>query len=414
MGRYTNILSHLLDEAGPRNAWGFWADFAIILYAMQDDVLQAADQSEQWAELVCTCVRQIHDFPIDHWEPQKNISKGCVVIVRKILQDLPEDRQVFRQNTAALLDELLQQMIDRKYIVDLITPLSLADLMAAMVVPQEPCRILDPVCGSGRLLLAARRVNPAANLLGFEISESISAAARLRLGMEENGNSDVEQTDFFLKTPYLEQRFDVILANPPYDRDLRNTVRYIDAFFELLESQGRCAVLVPEGLLSNTINQKALELRDFLLRSQSVEAVISLPLKMYWPYTTSHSSLLLFQKGQGRQEVFFGRIPDRAEPDRGLSDQSYWPDMEQVLRAWKCWSAGNPVPEDAQALCWTVSKENIERTEDHVLSAEQYRLSPYIHLERQIGELDHVRHCQVKLEDLLIRYVMEQETANEM
>lgn len=212
MGRYTNILSHLLDEAGPRNAWGFWADFAIILYAMQDDVLQAADQSEQWAELVCTCVRQIHDFPIDHWEPQKNISKGCVVIVRKILQDLPEDRQVFRQNTAALLDELLQQMIDRKYIVDLITPLSLADLMAAMVVPQEPCRILDPVCGSGRLLLAARRVNPAANLLGFEISESISAAARLRLGMEENGNSDVEQTDFFLKTPYLEQRFDVILA----------------------------------------------------------------------------------------------------------------------------------------------------------------------------------------------------------
>ena len=416
MDRYTNMLSQMLEEVGPRDAWSFQADLSLILYTLQQDegILKAASQSGQWADMVRICARQVYDLPSDHRQPLENLSETCSAILRTLLQNLAQDQQLLCQNAAALLDELLQQMIDRKYTSDLIPPRSLADMMAAMAVPQAPCRILDPVCGSSRLLLAACGINHAAELLGIARSESIAAAAllRLRLGGIENGH--VERADFFSRVPHLAERFDVILANPPYDKDLRDTFRYIYAFLNLLKPDGRCAVLVPEGLLNNTTSQDAVELRDFLLHCHDLEAVVSLPLRIYWPYTTSHSSLLLFRKGQGRQEVFFGRIPDREDLNRGLPDQFYRPDMAQILRAWNSWSAGKLLPEDTESLCWTVSWENIERTRDHVLSAEQYEFSPYVHQKQQIGALEQVRQCQIKLEHLLLRHMAEQEAGDEM
>ena len=285
MDRYTNMLSQMLEEVGPRDAWSFQADLSLILYTLQQDegILKAASQSGQWADMVRICARQVYDLPSDHRQPLENLSETCSAILRTLLQNLAQDQQLLCQNAAALLDELLQQMIDRKYTSDLIPPRSLADMMAAMAVPQAPCRILDPVCGSSRLLLAACGINHAAELLGIARSESIAAAAllRLRLGGIENGH--VERADFFSRVPHLAERFDVILANPPYDKDLRDTFRYIYAFLNLLKPDGRCAVLVPEGLLNNTTSQDAVELRDFLLHCHDLEAVVSLPLRIYWP-----------------------------------------------------------------------------------------------------------------------------------
>lgn len=417
MGRYTNILSRLLEEARPANAWGFWTDLALILYALQRDreLLSAAARCGQWDGLVQQCARRAHHLPLDNWQPQRGLSAGCVLIVREILRGLAEDRPTLEQSAADLLDELLQQMIDQEYIHDLITPRSLADLMVKMALPQGPCQVLDPVCGSGRLLLAAHRVNPEASLRGIEHRKSIAPAALLRLQIGGIWNCDVNgRADIFSLAPSLEERFDIVLANPPYDGDLEATIHYIYAFLKVLKPCGRCAVLVPEGLLNHVVYTEALELRKYLLRSQTLEAVVSLPIEIYRPRTVSHSSLLLFRKGLGRQEVFFGRISRYEGSERRFSDRGYLPDMERVLQAWNCWSAGKPLPAEAGAVCWTAAREAIERTEGCILSAEQYKPSVYIHQERQAGALDQVRQCQCKLEYLLLQYMAGQETGNEM
>lgn len=412
MRGYADILFRLLEESRPRDALGVWTDLALVLYALwkDEETLPAAERCERWDVLVQQCARRLYDLPLDDWQPQKGLSADCTAYVQAILRGLAKDRRTLAQNAADLLDELLQKMIDGESIYALITPQSLADLMVSMALPQGPCQVLDPICGSGRLLLAAHRVNPEASLKGIEHRKPLALAALLRLRLGGMWSCKVDnQTDILHLSPYCRERFDLILANPPYESDLRSTIGYIYAFLEVLKPGGRCAVLVPEGLLNNTVQLDAVELRKHLLRFQALEAVISLPIEIYRPHTISHSSLLLFRKGPGRREVFFGRIPNQEGPERGASDQAYRPDMNRVLHAWSCWSAGKLLPEEAAGLCWTASLEDIEHMEGYMFSAEQYRTSTYIHPERQPGELEQALRCQCRLEELLLQYMAEQE-----
>lgn len=417
MDRCKDLLARLLEEYRPVDAWGLWTDLALVLYALQKDkeILLAAEQCAPWDMLVHHCAQRIQDLPLYSWQPQKNLPAGCILILRDILRILAGDPQALAQNTADLLDGLLQQMFDQLYIRDLIPPRSLADLMAKMALPQGPCRVLDPVCGSGRLLQAARSVNPAASLRGMEARKPIALASQLYLRIWGIEDCDVDdQADIFHPAPYMREETDIVLANPPYESELRFTVRCILAFLEVLRPRGRCAVLVPEGLLNNTSHPDAVTLREYLLRSQRLEAVIFLPMEIYKPYTASHSSLLLLRKDPGRQEVFLGRIPGNRRSEGKALDSAYLPDMDRILQGWNCWSAGKPLPETAADLCWTASWEDIERTEGYIFSAEHYRPSIYIRQAREPGELDQVRRCQRKLEELLSQYTAEQEVRDGM
>lgn len=79
---------------------------------------------------------------------------------------------------------------------------------------EGPQRILDLGTGSGALLLAALSEWPSATGLGVDISGEALAVARgnaLRCGLE--GRAEFAQGDWFAG---IEERFDLILANPPY------------------------------------------------------------------------------------------------------------------------------------------------------------------------------------------------------
>lgn len=79
---------------------------------------------------------------------------------------------------------------------------------------EGPKRILDLGTGSGALLLAALSQWPSATGLGVDISGEALAVARgnaLRCGLE--GRAEFAQGDWFAG---IEERFDLILANPPY------------------------------------------------------------------------------------------------------------------------------------------------------------------------------------------------------
>ncbi|MDQ4420404.1 peptide chain release factor N(5)-glutamine methyltransferase [Sphingobium sp. DEHP117] len=79
---------------------------------------------------------------------------------------------------------------------------------------EGPKRILDLGTGSGALLLAALSEWPSATGLGVDISPAALAVARgnaLRCGLE--GRAEFALGDWFAG---VEERFDLILANPPY------------------------------------------------------------------------------------------------------------------------------------------------------------------------------------------------------
>jgi type I restriction enzyme M protein len=127
---------------------------------------------------------------------------------------------------------------------------------------------------------------------------------------------------------------------------------------DLLDIGGRCAVIVPEGVLfGNTDAHRTL--RRELLTEHVVEGVISLPAGVFQPYTGVKTSILIFRKQTKRenkktykgqrahtQHVWFYEIEAdgftmNAKRDaRPTSNNDLWDALEK-FRAWKKGGAGN-------------------------------------------------------------------------
>ena len=113
--------------------------------------------------------------------------------------------------------------------------------------------------------------------------------------------------------------YDVVLANPPFsgkvDRDriveevkvgttTATELLFLKYMLDSLKPGGRCALIVPEGVLFGSTGAHK-ELRRLLVESNTVEAVLSLPGGVFQPYSGVKTSVLLFRKGGRTERVLF-------------------------------------------------------------------------------------------------------------
>jgi len=113
--------------------------------------------------------------------------------------------------------------------------------------------------------------------------------------------------------------YDVILANPPFsgrlDRDrIVDDVRigtstatellFLKYMIDNLRDDGRCGVVVPEGVLFGSTGAHK-ELRRILMQNNRVEAVLSLPGGVFQPYSGVKTSVLVFTSGGRTERVMF-------------------------------------------------------------------------------------------------------------
>jgi type I restriction enzyme M protein len=111
----------------------------------------------------------------------------------------------------------------------------------------------------------------------------------------------------------------VIRANPPFsgrldpDRIVDDVkigastaveLLFVKYMIDNLKRGGRCGVVVPEGVLSNSrVAHK--ELRRMLMQNNRVEAVLSLPGGVLQPYSGVKTSVLIFGQGGRTERVMF-------------------------------------------------------------------------------------------------------------
>ena len=184
---------------------------------------------------------------------------------------------------------------------------TVVELMAEILQLQPHESIYDPTCGSGGMLIKSltylkdkgeewRDVK----VYGQEINAGTSAIARMNLylhGIHDFSivNDDTLQRPAFVKDGRVQQ-FNVVLANPPYsiknwNREAFEHDKYGRNFLgtppqdcadyafiqhilaSLDEDNGRCAILLPLGLLSKV---SELEMRTNLIKSDLLEAIIGL------------------------------------------------------------------------------------------------------------------------------------------
>lgn len=96
----------------------------------------------------------------------------------------------------------------------------LARLLVALSRPRRLCSAVDPMCGSGDMLAAVRRVAPGADLAGIELDRHAIETCASRLGPGGARlrliRGDAFSRDTISQLP--RSKFDLVITNPPYVR----------------------------------------------------------------------------------------------------------------------------------------------------------------------------------------------------
>ena len=106
----------------------------------------------------------------------------------------------------------------------------------------------------------------------------------------------------------------MILTNPPYSQKTRHGNLYdipgnngdaiaIKHCFRALKQDGRAAILVKDDFL--TEGGDAGQVRDMILKMSRNVSLVSLPRRLFEPYTPTKTSILYFEKAGSRRSVFF-------------------------------------------------------------------------------------------------------------
>ena len=187
--------------------------------------------------------------------------------------------------------------------------------------------------------------------------------------------------------------FDVILANPPFsgrlDRDrivedvkigrtAQTELLFLQYMLNHLKEDGRCGVVVPEGVLFGSTGAHR-ELRRKLVENNTIEAILSLPGGVFNPYSGVKTSVIVFRKGGTTQNIMFLHADNDgfkldANHDQPIDDDDL-PDLIEVFHnrdaLWRLWQDHDFVADWTEK--WWFTDADALRAADYSLSAKQHR-----------------------------------------
>ena len=218
------------------------------------------------------------------------------------------------------------------------TPAQIRNLMVNLIKPSPDDCICDPACGTAGFLISAANYVREHNankmsdkqwdhymkglVTGYDTDMTMLRISTMNLMLHSITNPTVEYQDGVSKSNQIEGQYDVILANPPFTGtvnestinpnllDVCNTKKtellFVALFIRMLKKGGRCACIVPDGVLFGSSNaHKAL--RKELVENHQLQAVISMPSGVFKPYAGVSTGILVFTKtgAGGTDNVWF-------------------------------------------------------------------------------------------------------------
>jgi len=152
---------------------------------------------------------------------------------------------------------------------------------------------------------------------------------------------------------------------------------FLALILKQLKPGGRCAVIVPDGVLYSSSNAHQ-ALRKTIVAGHKLDGVISMPSGVFKPYASVSTAVLLFTRTDsgGTDEVFFydmqadGYSLDDKRSPIGKNDI---PDLVEKFHQWKY---GKGDFSDRKAKAFTVPKDEISR-QKYDLSINRYKEIEY-------------------------------------
>lgn len=273
------------------------------------------------------------------------------------------------------------------------TPRHIIRMMVELMQPKPSDTICDPACGTSGFLVAAsdylkencknevffNRQNKEHYMNhmfhGFDMDRTMLRIGAMNMMTHGVDNPFIEYRDSLSDQNPDKAKYSLILANPPFkgslDYDIvsadllkvcktkKTELLFLALFLRMLKVGGRCACIVPDGVLfgSSTAHRA---IRRELVDGNRLEAVISMPSGVFKPYAGVSTAILIFTKtGHGgtdkvwfydmkadgfslddkRSPVADNDIPDiitrfrhlDAEADRQRTEQSFLVPRQEIV-----------------------------------------------------------------------------------
>ena len=217
------------------------------------------------------------------------------------------------------------QGVSIKDLGEYFTPRNIVRTMVSMVNPQLGEKIYDPFCGTGGFLIESfkylrLRMKPNSLLedqlrnhtvYGSEITTN-ARIAKMNMILFGDGHSNILKEDSFAHPK--QGKFDVVLTNPPYSQKTRYGTLYpteptdgdavcVIHCFDSLNDGGRAAILTKEDFLSDSGDVG--RVREYILERAKNFSVVSLPRKLFVPYTPTKTNIIYFEKAGKRETAYF-------------------------------------------------------------------------------------------------------------
>lgn len=234
-------------------------------------------------------------------------------------------------------EEILRDLQSAGSSGEFYTPRAVTDFMALMIKPKLGEKMADFACGTGGFITSwlgqlQKQVKDTAAQKQFD--DSIFGIEKkpfpYLLCVTNMLLHDIEVPNIYhmnsLKHNLLDytddDRFDVILMNPPYggheDKSIQGffpddlaSSETADLFMSVimyrLKKNGRAAVVVPDGFLFGLDSAKV-AIKTKLLTEFNLHTVVRLPGSVFSPYTGISTNLLFFDNAKPEGDVWFYRV----------------------------------------------------------------------------------------------------------
>lgn len=306
------------------------------------------------------------------------------------------------------------------------TPRHIIRMMVELMDPSAEDKICDPACGTAGFLINSleyilekytragsvftdnegnihKRIGDMMSkeewkhfntdmFYGFDFDASMVRISSMNLMLHGIDNPNVKQSDSMSKAYEEENKYTLVLANPPFkgsidagdinptllkgSKTTKTELLFLKLFNRILDLGGRCAVIVPDGVLFGSTKAHK-DIRKSLVEENALEGVISMPSGVFKPYAGVSTAILIFTKGGETNKVWFY---DMQSDGFSLDDKRIKldndGDIPDIIEKWREIKKDNNLEPAKEDKWFWVEKEEIARN-DYDLSINKYKKIEY-------------------------------------
>ncbi len=288
--------------------------------------------------------------------PKASLLVEAVNIIDHIYEEIDREQkegQSFQDTQGDVYEYLLSEIASAGKNGQFRTPRHIIQMICSLVNPKLGEEVCDPACGTGGFLLGAYqhiltqhtseeyldkdengivrgllgdkltderqwKLLREKTFYGYDFDTTMVRIGLMNLMLHGIDHPNIDYKDTLSKKYTESNRFDVVMANPPFkgsidkgdiNEDLsipttKTELLFVNRIYNMLRLGGRAGVIVPDGVLFGSSNAHK-SLRKMLLEQCELQAVISMPSGVFKPYAGVSTAALIFVKGGTTENVWF-------------------------------------------------------------------------------------------------------------